>query len=482
MKIDLSDKTLFGNEAGEDEIENIFTSYAVERPEVGNFLATDTQIAIIRAYKGEGKSALLRLVSLGLKRNDSDSVIIMINASSISPKIEGTDSDEWVRAWKLNILKHAAREIGSRISLAFSDDAITLVEEAESSGFKSRSFVTSVVDRLKSSAVPIEKNKQPMSNPEKLLTRWAEHGDRVWFVIDDLDQNFENLPVYRTKIATFFIAIRQITALIPDFRFRASVRPNVWTIVKREYEALSHVEQYMTDLSWSLVDFNDLISKRIEGYLKRNNLWESAVLELSDVPEKRSRQLIGMVFQDPMPWGNGNTRPPSTIMYTLARHRPRWLVELWKVSSRAAKKSNCEVINLTHINSELDSFGKRRIEDTVAEFKSQCPQVEELLVAFIGEPEWFSTESLIETINRRILQKIQPKINGVIGAPSHWEVAHFLYQIGLLTARKELPTGGYDHISFAENPTLLSSRTNIDQGHSWEIHPVFRQALKLKNA
>ena len=103
-------------------------------------------------------------------------------------------------------------------------------------------------------------------------------------------------------------------------------------------------------------------------------------------------------------------------------------------------------------------------------------------MAFIGEPEWFSTESLIETINRRILQKIQPKINGVIGAPSHWEVAHFLYQIGLLTARKELPTGGYDHISFAENPTLLSSRTNIDQGHSWEIHPVFRQALKLKNA
>jgi hypothetical protein len=34
MKIALDDKSLFGNEAAEDEHEDVFSSYAVDRPEV----------------------------------------------------------------------------------------------------------------------------------------------------------------------------------------------------------------------------------------------------------------------------------------------------------------------------------------------------------------------------------------------------------------------------------------------------------------
>ena len=41
--------------------------------------------------------------------------------------------------------------------------------------------------------------------------------------------------------------------------------------------------------------------------------------------------------------------------------------------------------------------------------------------------------------------------------------------------------GSYEHISFEDNPALLKSRTSVDNGVSWEIHPVFRQALQLKN-
>jgi len=203
MKIALDDKSLFGNEAAEDEHEDVFSSYAVDRPEVTAFLDPDAHIAIARAYKREGKSALLRLVTLRLREQSDLPIVISIPASSISPTLDSTDSDQWVRGWKTNILKLAAREIGAGIALAFSDDAISLVEEAEANGFKSRSFVSAVVDRLRSSAVPIERTRTQIENPEKVLQRWVKEGNRVWFVIDDLDQNFENTPAYRVKVATF---------------------------------------------------------------------------------------------------------------------------------------------------------------------------------------------------------------------------------------------------------------------------------------
>ena len=481
MKIALTDRTLFGNEAAEDEQDDVFESYAVMRPEVTEFLEDKHPVAVVRAYKGEGKSALLRLVALRLMEKTVPPLIIRISSSAISPTIDDRDSDRWVRGWKENILRLAAKEIGSTISLAFNDDAISLVEEAEANGYKSRSFVSSVVDRLKSAPVQIERKRIGITNPEQILRRWSQKGAQVWFIIDDLDQNFENNALHRLRVATFFIALRMIANQIPEFRFRCSVRPNVWSIVKREFEALSHVEQYIFDLTWKLEDYTRLIARRVEGYLTRVGSWEEVKKTLPYDVTRRDKHLVGMIFDDPMPWGMDRDRPPASILYTLSRHRPRWLIELWRVSALSAEKAKHSKINFDDIEGQLESFGKRRVEDTVAEFKSQCPEIEELLVAFVNQPERFTTAELLSTLQKRILGAVNPRITDVIGKASPKEVAHFLYQIGFLTARKELNAENYEHISFAENPMLLSSRTNLDQGYSWEIHPVFRQALKLKN-
>lgn len=481
MHINLADKSLFGNEVAEDEPEEIFSGYVVERQEVSRFLDPTTPLAIARAYKGEGKSALLRLVSIKLRYMSPLPIVISASASSLVPDVDGADSDKWVRGWKQSILRLAAREIGATINHAFSDDSISLVEEAEANGFRARSFVSTVADRLKSSSIPIERTRPALINPEKLLQRWSADGAAVWFVIDDIDLNFENSPLHKIKVATFFTALRQVANLIPEFRFRTSVRPNVWAIVKREYESLSHVEQYIHDLKWSQDDFYELIARRVEGYLNRRADQGAVKDKLVTDRKTRNKQLIALAFDDPMPWGKDRNRPPAVILYTLARHRPRWLVELWKVAALSAEKNKRERINFDDIDKELESFGKRRIDDTIAEFKSQCPEIEDLIVAFVGQPEWFPTDDLVKTLHNRILQAVHPKIFGVVGHPSPKEVAHFLFQIGFLTARKDFADGSYEHLAYADNPTLLNAKTNVDQGYSWEVHPVFRQALKLKN-
>lgn len=480
--IDYRDNDLFGNDAAEQEKDNVFKTYAIQRPEVHDFLDVEQSIQIARAYKGEGKSAILRIVKEQLQKDKPDSLVISATGVTLSPAIDSDDSDLWTREWKKRILSLIASEVGSRIGFAYTDDATSLVEESELNGFKSRSLLSSIVDRLSSSAIPMQRKREGVVNHEALLARWMENGESVWLIIDDIDQNFKNTERNKLKVASYFTAIRQIVSSIPEVRVRTSVRPNIWKIIKREYEALSHVEQYMRDITWSHEDIVILLAKRVQGYLERASTWSEAQEYLSDDLGVRNSQLIRLIFEEQMPWGqNDRRRPASIVLATLSRHRPRWLVELCKEASKSAEKRNADKIYFDDIVNELEEFGKRRVDDTIAEYQSQCPQIEEIISAFSKQNERYPTADLLKLIEDRVLQPLNPKIFGIVGKPSHKEVAHFLFQIGFITARQDNADRSYNHISFDMNPSLLKSRTNIDDGVSWEIHPVFRQALQLKN-
>ncbi len=480
MKVDLSNDRLYGNEAAEDEDISIFESYAVERKEVKLFLDVNRPIAVVRAYKGEGKSALLRLVELKLNSQQNPEIVFRVSAPTISPVVDTTDSDLWIREWKVCILKFCACQIGSQINAAFTDDAMTLVETAQNNGFKEKSFVSSILSRIKINNLPIDVKPANNDASEQLMQRWLRGKPHVWLLVDDLDLNFQNTVEYKNKISSFFTAIRQIANTIPEIRIRASIRPNVWTLIKPEYEALSHVEQYVCDISWTLDDYYVLVSRRIQSLLESNG----SICKPRKVISQTSvnKQMISYVFSEYMSWGKGDEKqPPVKILYTLSRRRPRWLIELWKSSGIYAAKRNCSIINFDHIKNALDSFSKNRLNDTVAEFKSQCPEITSLLSAFKGQPEWYSTDQLFKTIKNRVLQSAQFRIFGVLGSPTPIDVARFLYEIGFITARFDNPDGSYKHAQLIDEPMLLKNKSNIDYGASWEIHPVFRQALQLEN-
>lgn len=474
---------MFGNDAADLESDALFFSYAVPRSELSELLNSENAIQITRAYKGEGKSALLKLVRQHLTTANSEELVIPAIGPDHSPVVEGTDSDLWTREWKKSLLKLVANEIGAQLGTAFSDDAISLVEEAEANGFKKRSFVSAIVDRLKSTEIPLERTRIPVADYEKLVKRYLNQRPLIWIIIDDIDQNFANTEKWRVKLGSFFTACRQIVSVIPELRIRTSIRPNVWAIVKREFESLSHIEQYMHDLSWSQDQFRQLLAERVRAYLKRTDQW--ALISRS-LPYERSAAelaLIAEVFDSPMPWGGSDrTRPPHIALWTLTAHRPRWLVELCKEAGKAATKRGVKRINLDDIKSQLEVFGRKRIEDTEAEFKSQCPQIAELLGAFSRQPDIYSTDELLKTIHNRVIQAVNPALVGQVGKPSDLDVAHFLFQIGFLAGRRDYgERGGYDHVLYREKPTLLRSRTNIDDGLRWEINPIYREVLNLRS-
>jgi hypothetical protein len=485
--IDITDPDLFGNDAAEDEREDVFNSYVLERPETAQFIDPQRPFRIARAYKGEGKTALLRLARS--KVAVGENIVVNALANNIAPQIQAEEFSAWIRGWKVVLLNSIAQETGRRIGFAWRDDAIALVEQAEKSGFRERNVISAIFDRLRpdsfeAGGVRLPSFVKPGVNPEAieaLMQRWAERGPAIWLFVDEIDQNFQNTPVWRSRVASFFVACRELTNTIPELRVRATIRPNVWTTVKLGFDALSHVEQYNSDLVWSEDDSRSLLARRIEGYLRRTGQWEKVQHTLARGPAERERELISMVFQDPMLWG-ASQRPPHVILYTMSKRRPRWLVELCKQASTTAAASSRSTILRDDISANLASFGRRRIEDMVAEFRAQCAETEELIHAFTREQEQLSTDQLLRIIDNKILTHVDVRINGGRTRPRALEVAAFLFEIGLFFGRRDFPDGSYQHITYSENPALLRTRTNIDAGVSWEIHPVFRQALEIRDA
>jgi hypothetical protein len=183
-----------------------------------------------------------------------------------------------------------------------------------------------------------------------------------------------------------------------------------------------------------------------------------------------------------MQLGGEVRRPPHVVLYTLSKHRPRWMIELSKVAARAAVKEGKPRITRDHLLAELTAFGNRRIQDTIAEFSAQCPEVGELLAAFRQEPEELTTAELFRVITNKILSHLSPRIVGVVGNPSARDVAAFLFQVGFFFGREEFADGGYQHVTYSDRPHLFASRSSPDDGLSWEVHPVFRQALEMRDA
>lgn len=483
LRLKLSDINLFGNDAADLEQEELFFSYAVSRTEVKDLLDGERAIQVMRAYKGEGKSALLRIVRRKLGQSKADELVISAIGPDHSPAVDSVDSDLWTREWKKSILKLVANEIGSRLGVAFTDDAISLVEEAEANGFKSRSLVSAITDRIKTKQVDLNRIRIPITDHEQLVKRYLSGRPLIWVIIDDIDQNFSNTEKWRVKLGAFFTACRQIVGVIPELRIRTAIRPNVWAIIKREFESLSHIEQYAHDVAWTQDQFRELLAARIKAYLIRTNQWSIVVPTLPYEKSAAELALNALVFDSPMPWGGGDARrPPHVALWTLTAHRPRWLVELCKEAGKAAEKRNAQKINLDDIKNCLSTFGRKRIEDTEAEYRSQCPQISELLGAFSRQPDIYTTDLLLKAIHNRIIQAVNPVLNGHVGKASDLDVAHFLYQIGFLAGRRDYGEHkGYDHVLYRENPGLLKSRTNIDDGLKWEINPIYRDVLNLRS-
>lgn len=503
MKIKIEADDLWGNLAGEDESPDVLESYFVDKPDAfADFRSPTRPLAIARARKGMGKSALLKKIATERQKHTKKNGDIKDVLNGLIITLRGPDlavtgepladnPQTLIAQWQQRIANKIYKHIGSTIKLAMSDDEISAVEVAELDGLKARNIVSVFIDRLFSkvtfgaSGANIEAIRKRLWSPDakKALERLqaGKSNPLVWVIIDDIDATYLGANQQKLQLSTFFSACRALATDVNGLRIRTSVRTDVWADIRRYDEALDKVEQYIQDIIWSEDESRQILAARVRGYASRHKVALNDTSFTSSADSERS--VLREVFEDPWEWGKdedgqSKLRPPHVVIHTLSYGRPRWAAQLCKMAAKTAITRGAARISLDHVIKNLEDYGRARIDDIVREHRHQCAVVEELVHGFSRQNAKLKTDELLKIIKDRILSHIGDiRIDGLPVHNDAVSIARFLYKVGFLLARKEYTGGSYRHYRFEEKPELLASRTALDQGLMWEIHPCFRAYL-----
>ncbi|HEX7648503.1 MAG TPA: hypothetical protein VF450_13945, partial [Noviherbaspirillum sp.] len=279
VSLNLSDKLLFGNDAGEDEDSEVLASYFLSQSSFDEFLNQSVRLHVARGRKGVGKSALLSKLGHDLRLDEGKPIVVSLvpsNLEALLPQPGTTSSAALENYWKQVICRAINYEIAKTIGFAWKDDEISLVENSELAGFRGRNIFGALIGRLLNKvnllgAIELQPKVVGISNNEQLLKRMQDERDdarQVWLLIDDIDSKFQNTAEQQAYVSSFFSACRGLVREISGISIRATVRTDVWTSL-RTAEDLDKFEQYVTEISWTAKQQKDILTKRIHAYVMR---------------------------------------------------------------------------------------------------------------------------------------------------------------------------------------------------------------------
>ncbi|WP_280192858.1 P-loop ATPase, Sll1717 family [Delftia sp. PS-11] len=485
MRRDLADPELFGNEAGEDEDAEILNSYFLKKPEFDRFYNSARKIAFVRSRKGMGKSALLKHTLYQRRKSFPDDLLIYVKASDLYAlqETKASSPTDMIYGWQQRLCTRINLELGARLRFGFSDESMMLIESAEVAGFRSRNIISALIDRFKIKGLPLEpeRTRLGIADSQNLLNRVSAKEDvNVWLLVDDVDATFINTEHERLRVSTFFSACRNLVSNVEGLCIRASVRSDVWTLLAQHDEALDKCEQYMLNLSWSTEETGRILEGKIHSYFARYYPEDGKYEALNRNNDLDRSQIRRLVFKEPFPWSRRFLEAFRPI-HILSAGRPRWATQLCKLAGKDAFSKSAERIAVGHIDAVLREYGQYRLADLYKEHRHQCNRLEDIVESFSGGQKKFTTKELLDLITEKIIRhRGLPNIDGIIAANGSLTIAHLLFRMGFIMARDEGDQSGLGFISFEDRPNLLSSSSNLDDGLAWEIHPSYREVLRIK--
>ncbi len=491
----LRDPRLFGNDAAEDENPAVLASYFVNLPESRGFGDPRERFLIARGKKGIGKSAFLVFAAHRLSQADPAPLVITLRGSDlVGPETAPAGhAAEAVRNWKVQICTRINAEIGRQIGLALDDTKMTLVEQSELLGFKGRNFFRALMDRLKVKGVPMELRDREAAQQHPLLKRYMKEDQdaAIWVFMDDIDGTFRRSDEECLRLSTFFTACRELASEMSGLTLRTTIRRDVWATIRTTDEALDKCEQYMRDIKWSRSGIRELLAHRIRSYVNAQTSDHAPSFEGGPddtIDEVAARYRLSEALHDDKVLRilfrklrvAGGSRMPHDAVFTYSGGSPRAALQLCKLAAQEASSVGASVIRAGTIDSVLEAFGRKRIEDLLREYGHQTDDLAALLYAFGGRRAAYSTAELLACLEKSILPDAPLAFTGSAkGQVGPLDAAHYLFQIGFLFGRDRPAKGGPNHYAFDEKPYLLKNAANLDEGLDWLIHPAFHKALRL---
>lgn len=486
---EIDHEQLFGSDSGEDEDPHALLSYFVDLPEFRKFYEPKHALGIVRGRKGMGKSALLKRLALRLRTAESPDIVISTTGHELMGMGDFSHRSHAYleNHWKQVICKRICVEIGKRIQLALTDDAMSMVETAEIEGFKGANVVSALTDRIGgilqrvvgggeggaadgSAASGVHLLRKGVSNPLDTLRRFQQQGDRVvWLLIDDIDAKYVDDDENQHRVGAFFSAIRSLAFSVEGLRIRASVRTDVWRNLRR-MEDQDKLRQYVIDISWRDQTLRAIFAKRILSYLQRQGFGPA---EHWDTLQNHD-EIVEQVFVGRMPWDQRLVEPFLPIK-VLAGNRPRWMGQLCKLAGAQAGSSR---ISITHINHAMNEFGQEKIADIQKEHIHQFADLPKLIDVFRAGRREYNRFQLLKAIETLYLEKVAgavPLINGYPHTSSD-QLGDFLFQIDFIACHH---TGKSDFTSCQDDPDRWPSLENQQNKLFWAVNPSYRRYLRI---
>ncbi len=482
---------IFGYEDAADEDIIRLKQYFLKRSDYYT-IKSDLPLSIVVGFKGVGKSALLKIAYE--EDIEDNKPTLWIRPDDIIEMVEDLskekDFSRMVLLWKRGIAKLIASRIASNWMFVYGDEAKSALMWAQESGYRSRDFIQKIVSLLNpkfKSTIDLASEKIPHEQGEHHILQRLIDDKKIILYFDDLDAGWEATEIERKKLSALILALRNMTTDIPGFKARLALRTDVYTLLRESDESTDKFEQYVVNCNWKNHDILILLVKRVLTYFGDNvkdmDLEKKNQYELNDELSK----IMDTRFTHTFAWKN---KPTHKVIMSLIRSRPRDMIKLCSLAAKAAydREENTDKIRDIDFEKILPEYSSNRLQDIVNEFKNEMVNLEALLYRMaptrkeINEKQKdlyvYTTAELlkkIKNVQQNIkLELIYKREKNIPTEPS--DIAHFLYKIGFITARKII-NGKIERKYYDEKKQLLKSGQIGDGGYSWEIHPAYRSAI-----
>jgi hypothetical protein len=465
---------LFGNEAAEDESFDRFQAYYL-KSDTHSKVTADLPLRIIVGHKGIGKSAIFKM-ALNEDSNKSR-LAILIKPDDIADLGKNTDDPlQTIRDWKIGLNSIIATKALEAVNLLDKTELITtpLKITGKALSFIAESFKKKIQENI--SLAPTEK---------LIIEKFLKHS-KIVIYIDDLDRGWQSRKEDINRISALLIAVRDLSNESPGLNFKISLRSDVYYLVRTSDESTDKIEGSVIWHKWTNQEILLLLIKRIESYFNRE-------VNIDHLRNTRSRHLSHYLdtifasrFNSTGVWAN---TPMYRVLMSLIRKRPRDLVKLCTLAARDAFDNNSSLITTPNLQAIFEEYSQGRIQDTINEYKSELPTIERLIFGMKPNGQQSKSGRWFQYNTNELRSKIFNIMQNTTfvfsnGRPAgQAELAHFLYKINFITARKIIINSeGEEEIDrkYFEENRYLSSKT-VDFGYEWEVHPAFRWALQPDN-
>lgn len=456
---------LFGNGTAEDE-DSVRLKEFYFKNNVYNQVIADLPLRILVAHKGIGKSALFKVAME--EDYDHRKFSILIRPNDITNLSKDTDDFlKTIREWEEGLTKLIIEKTHYALGVYNFDVPDNLHAIAN----RHEGIVTYLLSILLHLKVEGEV-------PNRMRENYLKQHQIVVY-IDDLDRGWEGRDGDASRISALINAVRDIARNNRTIKFKISLRSDVYYLYRMSDESTDKVENSVIWLSWTNHELFVMLVKRIETFFDRQ-VDEQNLLKM---PQKDLSHYLDPIME-PKFLGQGKWHNVDMyqVLMSLIRNRPRDLIKLCSMAAKKTEIRNGQKINTADFQEIFQAYSLSRITDTVVEFISELPEIENLLMSMKPNKRergaklgWvYTTGDLLiklDSVNRT-LNNLK-FTNGKIADAK--ELAAFLYKINFITARKQTDKGIIR--KYFEENQYLSSRF-VDFGFDWEVHPAYRWALQ----